>query len=148
MMRSILVAFLLLGTLLISFAVAQPDPGDGPTPTWVEDQSQAQEDPVDLGTKLFNAIKSGNYWYALGAFLGLLTFGFRRLLAWKKINWFQTDRGGLAAIGITSLLSLSSVSLLAMQAPSLALLWGVLAGTVTAMGGYVGIKKLFWPKDA
>ena len=167
----ILVLLTFLGSILISLAVSQAQPipatsdiavtqpaepaavPPAPVPDWVAEPvvaapvapAEIDNDPLGFGVKLFNAVKSGEYWYALGLFLALLTIGFRAVMSWKKIAWFSTDRGGVAAIGITSLLSLGALALMADKAPSLPLLWGVLAGTVAAMGGYVGIKKLMWP---
>ena len=157
----VLVLITFLGSLMISAALAwaaPADPGSGPVPSWVETQPgeapvliapvpDKTEDPVEAMTEFYRAIKGGDYWYAVGLCLALLTFGFRKLLAWRKIEWFATDRGGVASAGITALLSTGALLLIAQRAPSWGLLWAMLTATLVAMGGYAGVKKLLWPSS-
>lgn len=130
-----LIVLTIIGALLVAgaFRMALAEPADV-----VESVEDA---PIDYGTELYDAVKSGDYWYALGIFLIFATIGFRRFII-KWVDWFSTDKGGIAAVGITSLFTLLGTSLMAMEAPSIALFLGVLTGTFTAMGGYVGFKKL------
>jgi hypothetical protein len=74
--------------LSLSLALAD-EPGSGPVPDWVEAEQPVSiapvpdktEDPVSAMTEFYRAIKGGDYWYAVGLCLALLTFGFRKLLA-------------------------------------------------------------------
>ena len=155
----LLVLLTFLGSLLIGLALARADTptandmpvaaavDPGPTPHWAQNEpAQAvTDDPTGFALDLYRAVRAKDYWYAVGLFLCLLTWGFRSLLK-PRVPWFATDRGGVAALAITSLLSAFALALLARQVPGWTMIGACLLGAFTAAGGWVAFKRLVWPK--
>jgi hypothetical protein len=148
---ALLILMCCLGMMLAgvaSVAADEPDESAVSEPTSPETAERVvTDDPLSFGQQLYEAVKSKDYWYAAGLVLALLTLGFRRLVV-KRVDWFDTSRGGLAAVGITTLLATLAVALIARTAPSVDLFTGAALAAVAAMGGYTGLRRLLWPKKA
>ena len=169
------VGALLIGTaMMTAFAQGKPDASvtdapsvvlDGPTPLWAADDPAdvAKDDPAGYAKELWNAIKGGDYFYAICMVLVLFTAGFRFFIrvrdkdgdgkddephSWhgKIRHWFNsTDEGGVASTGIISLLATISLAGLAHQPFSLGLLKVSVVAAVGAMGGFAVLFKFVLP---
>lgn len=140
------VGALLIGCVQLAMAQPQPQPVAAAAAPAADPGAAVEADPIGTGQQLYAAVKSGQYWYAFGLILAVLVAVFRIVMQWWEKEWWQSDRGGVAAVGIISLLSLAAVAIMAGEAPSWGLLAGVLQGALLAMGGYAGLKKLLYPK--
>lgn len=103
------------------------------------------EDPVGFFKSTYDAAKSGQWWM-LASFLVVALVWLARKFG-KKIDWFNTDRGGAAlALGI-GIFGGMAHGILAGDSVSLGMLSESIKVTVGAMGGYVAVKKSLFPSD-
>jgi thiol:disulfide interchange protein len=88
---------------------------------------------------LVSSAQAGEWMAAVGALIGLMTFGLRLLLSWK-VPWFKTRLGGLTLVfGIAFLFSISA-SLRAGTGASLTMLMVALSAAWTATGIHTHVK--------
>lgn len=110
-----------------------------PTPA-----DKAAKHPVGTATDVVNDIRTGNWREAVAGFLALLMLGLGKTRG--KIGWFRGDRGGAVLVLTLALAGTVSAAL----ASDAALDWRLFAGAISlatsSAGGYVLIKKIFWPR--
>lgn len=96
----------------------------------------------------YDAIVNGDWKIAAGAVLSLLVLGIRRLPEGWAPGFFRTDRGGVVLVLATSLLGGVGHALVARVPITFALVEAIVMVAVIAIGGYQGLKRLVWPKQA
>ena len=107
-------------------------------------------DVIDSAKDLFSAVKDKKWSMAIALLVSLLTLAIRKWpwLVKSKIPWLATDRGGVVLVLATSLLASLSTAVIGGAAWSFSLLARAAETAAMAIGGYQGIKRLFWPKDS
>ena len=120
-------------------AEATPDASESKT---AEDVA---EDPVNAVGEMVGAFRAGNWREFAAILLSFIMLGFAK--SRDKLKFFRGDRGGVISIFVISSLGAIITSLFG-SAP-IDLLMFARAGeiAVLAIGGFIGIKKLFWPSD-
>lgn len=104
------------------------------------------EDPVGFFKSTYDSAKSGQWWMLVSLIVIALVWVARKWGA-KKIDWFETDRGGAVLALSVGILGGMAHGILAEGAPTLQMLTEAVKVTVGAMGGYVAIKKSLFPSD-
>lgn len=110
--------------------------------------ASAPDNEVDAIKRAYAAIQN-NDWRSFAALvLILITLVVRRFEA-KLPGWFRGDRGGVVLVFVLALLGTAgSAALAGASFASLGLYGNALVLALQAIGGYVGIKRLLWPKTA
>jgi hypothetical protein len=146
-MFSLLVVGGLMMVYTIGKAWAQPAMGSGVQPA--EAIPNLDENPDDFLMETFKAVQSGN-WTAVTAMvlIGIVWLA-RKPWALGRVAFFKTDRGGvIMALGLALVGGLGHAIAAAGKFPSdLATYKAIGMTAVTAMGGYVALKRLIWPAE-
>jgi hypothetical protein len=147
--------FALLTVLLMRVAIA--DSGD-PVPTWIADAAPSEgataevtvpdpgEDTGGFAEATYSAIKAGQWLVAAGLVLIGLVYLARRF-GGKVWPFLATDRGGVVATLVLSLVGAVAHSLAVGEPMSLAMLMAALGVAWTASGGWSQLRRLFAPPD-
>jgi hypothetical protein len=107
------------------------------------------KDPGSYLEQAFNAARSGDWTAVTALFLIGIVWLARKPWALGKIKFFSTDRGGVVlAFGLSVLGGLATAITAMGKFPTDIATYKMIAMTaVTAMGGYVALKRLIWPPD-
>lgn len=133
-------------------AIADPSMSTGPLPaTRVSVLAGSGTDPeisdaVYFVRLIVSAAKHKQWRLLCGLGLVALTWALRRFGA-KKIPWLATDRGGVALILGTSMLTAIASLALSKMAVNIDSLTDALTNGVIAAGGYAMLKKLWAPAE-
>ncbi len=103
----------------------------------------ASSDPV---LDVVNAVVSGDARVIAAAVLSLLMVGLAGLRA--KLPWLRTDRGGTVLVLALSVLGAIAAAITSGAAINFKLFLTAFEVGLLAIGGYTGVKRLVWPKDA
>lgn len=115
-------------------------------------QAAALPDPADfLGYTqgILDAVEHGNWWVLAALLLTGLVAAVRALVPKfsEKYQWLKTDRGSAVLVLGMAALGAAATTIAAWTAPNWALLGTAVLVAVSSAGGYVLIKKIFWPSD-
>lgn len=146
--------------------VADPAPAPAPDGDAAEPESPASEpdadadgaeevpdDAVGLLERAYRAVTSGD-WSGLGGAVLLLIamVATQRKFLGGVIDFFATDRGGVVLVFLNAFGGALGHSLLVEVSGGDmklgAALLAALGVAIGAIGGYTGVKKFLWPKDA
>jgi hypothetical protein len=108
-----------------------------------------ETNPAGFLEDSYNAVRSGNWIHFAALLLIGLTWLARKPWALGRWAFFKTDRGGVAmAFGLSILGGLgTALAALGKFPTDLATYKAIAMTAVTAMGGYVALKRLLWPAD-
>lgn len=128
---------------------AAPAPAASPTePAEPKTEPVAEEvgqDPIGTLTQLVQAVRDGNWKGAAAALIILLVWAGRKF--GEKWSFFRSDRGGPVLVFALSFGTALIASGLATEPMSLKLFITAAEVGLMAMGGFVGLKRVIWPKD-
>lgn len=123
-------------------AVAPTPPGGAGAPQL----PVLKDDPGNIVGDIIGAASAGKWLAAVGGALALVVLALRK---WRnKIPWFMGDRGGVVFTILSGSITVVAAGLIAGVNPSWTWILASLALAVNAAGGYVLVKKFFWPSDS
>lgn len=146
---AITVAELLVLTLIVTLGlmlfyqigVASADP--------VAAVPDLDKDPGGFLEQAFQATRSGDWTMVTALALIGCVWVARKPWALGKVAFFKTDRGGVAMVlGLSIVGGLANAIIALGKFPTDMLTYkAILQTAVTAIGGYVALKRIIWPSD-
>lgn len=115
-------------------------PNAVPTPS-VDPAPASDYAPQDVARNMYDAIRAGRWFIALGGLLMLFVWGVRQFLA-PRWDWFKTQTGGRVLAFGAALLTALGTALVADQPPNLSLFVGALTMAWTAAGQWHDVKDV------
>lgn len=107
----------------------------------------AVEDPLGFFERVYQAYQGGEGWVVIA---GILLIGFASFWMWvaaKVHDWFDTTRGKIATLFLSSLLMGAGLAAMAGESPDGKTLVAVLTAAAVAIGGRHGFRRFIWPKE-
>lgn len=108
-----------------------------------------EKDPGGFLEQVFRAARSGDWTMVTALALIGSVWVARKPWALGRVGFFKTDRGGVAMVlGLSVVGGLANAIIALGKFPTDMLTYKtILLTAVTAMGGYVALKRLIWPAD-
>lgn len=121
----------------VAFAADAPTAVASPT---VDQNPSTDTSPQDIARNIYDAVRAGRWMAVIGGVLMLIVWGTRKLLVYKKVEWFGSPTGGrVLAFGL-ALLTILGTALVAREAPNLSLFAGAFAAAWVAAGQWEDVK--------
>lgn len=132
---------------LASPDVAEPAPSVAPEETTdaIKTPEDVAENPLGAVGGLVSAIRDGDFRWAAAIALSILMLLFAK--ARDRFEFFKGDRGGVISVLALSTAGALATSLFSSAPVDVTMFLRAGEIGVLAMGGFLGIKQLFWPAD-
>jgi hypothetical protein len=135
---------------VLSTELLAPDlaPVPAPAPTLAPGELSAktlEEAPIEAAGELVSAVRTGNWRKTVAFALSLLMLGVGRFRG--KFKFLKGDRAGVVILFTMSAAGALSTSLLGNAPIDYRMFMAALEIGLYAMGGFLGVKKFFWPDD-
>jgi hypothetical protein len=101
--------------------------------------------PIEAAGELVSAIRTNNWRKTVALALSLLMLGLGRYR--KNFKFLKGDRAGVVILFVISTAGALSTSLLGNAPIDYRMFIAALEIGLYAMGGFLGVKKFFWPSD-
>jgi hypothetical protein len=127
-----MIVFVVLAALiaLLPFLAAAQDPA-----------AAADFDPMAIITGIVHAVQ-GKQWPVVGVLVFVAVTWVARRIGMKAIPWLGTSEGGTVLALLTTSASVLGAAALGGVPVTWTLLWQALGAAFTAIGGYVGVRRL------
>lgn len=131
----------------VSTAPAVLGPSDEPSSTTgvIVESGDLEEEPIRYAAQLLDAIRDRDWRLVVSLALIGIVFLARRF--GRRLKYLRGDRGGVLLTFAVASLATVSATLAADEPFRFESVLAALSMGLTAIGGYVGVRRLLWPRD-